>query len=63
MPACLKRIQTMPNLPLAYVSIHQRMSETFIRNSYVTLIRSSVTGPIYIYEDIYRMLSAQLYGP
>ena len=45
-PACLKRIQPMPNVPLAYVSVYQRISEHFIRNSYVTLIRSSVTGPL-----------------
>ena len=48
MPACLRRIQPMPNLPLAYVSVYQRMSENFIRNSYVSLIRNSVTGPITI---------------
>ena len=46
MPACLKRIQPMPNLPIAYVSVYQRMSEHFIRNSYVSLIRNSVTGPL-----------------
>ena len=45
MPASLKRIQPMPILPLAYyVSVYQRTSENFIRNSYVSLIRNSVTG-------------------
>ena len=29
-----------------YASVYQHMSENFIRNSYVTLIRSSVTGPL-----------------
>ena len=38
MPACLKRVQPMPYLPLAYVSEYQRMSGNFIRNS--------VTGPL-----------------
>ena len=33
-------------LPLAYVSVYQRMSENFIRNSYVSLIHNSVTGPL-----------------
>ena len=46
MTACLKRIQPMSNLPLAYVSVYQRMSENVIRNSYVSLTRSSVTGPL-----------------
>ena len=35
----------MPNLPLVYVSVYQRISEHFIRNSYVSLIRNGVTGP------------------
>ena len=46
LPAYLKRIQPMPNLTLAYVSVYQRVSEHFIRNSYVSLIRNSVTGPL-----------------
>ena len=37
----------MPNLPLAYVSVYQRMSDNFIRNSYVSLIRNNVTGPLH----------------
>ena len=37
--------QPMPNLQLAYVSVYQRMSTIFIRNSYVSLKRNSVTGP------------------
>ena len=54
MPACLKRIQPMPNLPLAYVSVYQRISETFIRNSYVSLIRNSATGPLTRQETAYK---------
>ena len=29
MRTCLKRIQPMPNVPLAYVSVYQRMSDIF----------------------------------
>ena len=29
MTPCLKRMQPMPNVPLAYVSVYQRMSDIF----------------------------------
>ena len=45
MPPCLKRIQPMPNVPLAYVSVYQRMSDIFHTLAYASTIRYSVTGP------------------
>ena len=47
MPPCLKRIQPMPNVPLAYVSVYQRMSDIFHTLAYASTIRYSVTGPIH----------------
>ena len=47
MPPCLKRIQPMPNVPLAYVSVYQRMSDIFHTLAYASTIRYSVTGPLY----------------
>ena len=46
MPPCLKRIQPMPNVPLAYVSVYQRMSDIFHTLAYASTIRYSVTGPL-----------------
>jgi hypothetical protein len=34
--ACLKRIQLMPNVPLAYVSVYQRMSDIFHTLAYAS---------------------------
>ena len=47
MPLCLKRIQPMPNVPLAYVSVYQRMSDIFHTLAYASTIRYSVTGPLH----------------
>jgi cytochrome b561 len=44
--ACLKRIQPMPNVPLAYVSVYRRMSDIFHTLTYACTIRNSVTGPL-----------------
>jgi hypothetical protein len=42
----LKRIQLpIPNVPLAYVSVYQRMSDIFHTLAYASTIRNSVTGP------------------
>ena len=46
MRPCLKRIQPMPNIPLAYVSVFQRMSDIFHTRAYASTIRNSVTGPL-----------------
>ena len=46
MPACLKRIQPIPKVPLAYVSVYQRMRENFHTLAYASTIRNSVTGPL-----------------
>jgi hypothetical protein len=45
---CLKRIQPMPNVPLAYmyVSVYLRMSDIFHTLAYASTIRNSVTGPL-----------------
>ena len=45
MRPCLKRIQPMPNVPLAYVSVFQRMSDIFHTLACASTIRSTVTGP------------------
>jgi hypothetical protein len=42
----LKRIQPMPNVPLAYVSVYRRMSDIFHTLAYASTIRNSVTGPL-----------------
>jgi hypothetical protein len=42
----LKRIQRMPNIPLAYVSVYRRMSDIFHTLTYACPIRNSVTGPL-----------------
>ena len=44
MPPCLKRIQPMSNVPLACVSVCQRMSDIFHTLAYASTIRYSVTG-------------------
>ena len=36
MRPCLKRIQPMPNVPLAYVSVFQRMSDIFHTLAYAS---------------------------
>jgi hypothetical protein len=46
MRPCLKRIQPMPNVPLAYVSVFQRMSDIFYTLACASTIRNSVTGPL-----------------
>ena len=46
MRPCLKRIQRMPNVPLAYVSVYRRMSDIFHTLAYASTIRNSVTGPL-----------------
>jgi hypothetical protein len=42
----LKRIQPMPNVPLAYVSVYRRVSDIFHTLEYASTIRNSVTGPL-----------------
>jgi hypothetical protein len=42
----LKRIQRMPNIPLAYVSVYRRISDIFHTLAYASTIRNSVTGPL-----------------
>ena len=44
MRPCLKRIQPMPNVPLAYVSVYQRMSDIFHTLANTSTICNSVTG-------------------
>ena len=46
MRPCLKRIQPMANVPLAYVSVFQRMSDILHTLAYASTIRNSVTGPL-----------------
>ena len=46
MQPCLKRIQPMPNVPLAYVSVYRRMSDIFHTLAYASTIRNSVTWPL-----------------
>ena len=45
MRSCLKRIQPMFNVPLANVSVRQRMSDIFHTLAYAGTIRNRVTGP------------------
>ena len=45
MRPCLKRIQPMPNVPLAHVSVYRRMSDIFHTLAYASTIRNSVTWP------------------
>jgi hypothetical protein len=40
----------MPNVPLAYVSVHRRMSDIFHTLAYASTIRNSVTGPLTAFE-------------
>ena len=44
---CLKRIQLMPNIHLAYISVYQRMSDIFHTLAYASEIRYSVIPPLY----------------
>ena len=44
LPACFKRIKPMHNVPLAYVSVYQRMSDMFHMLTYASTIRYSVTA-------------------
>jgi glyoxylate carboligase len=37
----LKRIQSMPNVPLAYVSVYRRMNDIFHTLAYASTIRNS----------------------
>jgi hypothetical protein len=46
MRPCLERIQPMPNVSLAYVSVYRRMSDIFHTLAYASTIRNSVTGPL-----------------
>jgi hypothetical protein len=59
MRPCLKRIQPMPNIPLAYVSVFQRMSDIFHTRAYASTIRNSVTGPLGLINvlDLYSKIS------
>jgi hypothetical protein len=41
---CLKRIQPMPNVSLAYDSVYPRMSDIFHTLAYAITVRNSVTG-------------------
>jgi hypothetical protein len=50
----LKRIQRMPNIPLAYVSVYRRMSDIFHTLTYACTIRNSVTGPSLRIDTYYR---------
>ena len=43
---CLKRIQHMPNIHLAYTSVYQRMSDIFHTLAYAIKIRYSVIPPL-----------------
>ena len=45
MQPCLKRIKPMPNVPLAYVSVYQRMRAIFHTLTYASTIHNSVTAP------------------
>jgi hypothetical protein len=53
----LKRIQRMPNIPLAYVSVYRRMSDIFHTLTYACTIRNSVTGPLLRITKIYSYVS------
>ena len=46
MAQCLKRIQPMSNIPLAYVSVYQRVSDIFHTLAYASTIRYSVILPL-----------------
>ena len=43
---CLKRIQRMPNIHLAYISVYQSMSDIFHTLAYASKIRYSVIPPL-----------------
>ena len=49
---CLKRIQRMPNIHLAYISVYQRMSDIFHTLAYASKIRYSVIPPLYMYQEL-----------
>ena len=46
MTPCLKRIQPMSNVPLAYVSVYQRMSDIVHTLAYASTIRYGVIPPL-----------------
>jgi hypothetical protein len=59
----LKRIQRMPNIPLAYVSVYRRMSDIFHTLTYACTIRNSVTGPLSItFHIVVTILAIGLYA-
>ena len=49
---CLKRIQYMPNIHLAYTSVYQRMSEIFHTLAYAGKIRYSVIPPCHVPQEV-----------
>ena len=61
MRPCLKRIQPMPNVPLAYVSVYRRMSDIFHTLAYASTIRNSVTGPLDSIDDAGPILVPDVY--
>ena len=52
MQPCLKHIQPMPNVPLAYVSVYQRMSDIFHTQAYASTIRNNVTGSLNVSQSL-----------
>jgi hypothetical protein len=64
---CFKRIQPMPNAPLAYVSVYQRMSDIFHTLTYASTIRYSVTGPLtvhgFTWDMIHRHVTRDISNP
>ena len=54
-----KRIQPMSNVPLAYVSVFQRMSDIFHTLACASTIRNSVTGPLIDYYFVYTVQRVQ----
>ena len=46
MTPCFERIQPMSNVPLAYVSVYQRMSDIFHTLAYASTVRYSVIPPL-----------------
>ena len=52
---CLKRIQHMPNIHLAYISVYQRMSDIFHTLAYASKIRYSVIPPLHLILRVHLM--------
>ena len=62
MRPCLKRIKPMPNVPLAYFSVYQRMRDIFLTLAYSSTIRNSVTAPLLSFGKCYPFTTQDKYA-